>query len=790
MKIFCNFILLIFYAKFIFTKYLQRQGDKMNQLILKKCALCVAIAGVIAGGGLVGCGDSNLIAAPTLSVISSKAEHVTGGSALINIALPENGGANSLLVASLNGVDVSSAFKIDPNKPGYLIGKLTDLTVGQNTLTASYGGANATVQLTNYPITGPVLSGPAITPFICQTQNFTLPDGTKLGTATDANCSAPTKINYVYRSITGGSFIPLTNTSALPADIAMTTTTTGTTVPFVVRVETGTMDRGIYQNAVLHDPTKDGTPSPTTPPKGWNKRLIANHGSGCAGGWYLQGGAQGVNPLTGDNITRLSEGYGIFINSLNHPTNSCNAQLAGEATMMGKENFIKTYGLPTYTVSSGCSGGAYSSLQVADAFPGLFDGIVISCTYPDALSISLSALDSKLLSRYFKTTNPESMTETQMFTVSGHKNARAWYDLALQSGRTDPVPKRADPIPASPLMGGYNSAVWNAAVPVDLRYDPVTNPKGARPTVFDVARNIYGIDKTTGFALRPYDNIGVQFGLNALNNGTITAAQFLDLNEKIGGYDQDGNYTTNRTVGDVGAIKRAYQSGLHLGGGGGLASIPVLDFTGIYDEDQYYHYQWFHFAVRERMAKANGGSANHVMWRGGPAITELFGQTTPIGVAVTNAASKQSWTTFINWMEAYKADTTSTSQREKVIKNKPANAVDGCFTKSTTPQFIAETQTLSSQPNSQCNTLWPSWTAPRIESGGPVAADNLKCQLKAINYADYKIIFSDTEKTRMTSIFPGGVCDWTKDGANQSPVVPYPSFGPSPVNLVFDITKS
>ena len=118
-KVIHIFILLIFYAKFIFTKYLQRQGDKMNQLILKKCALSVAIAGLIAGGGLVGCGDSNLIAAPTLSVISSKAEHVTGGSALINIALPENGGANSLLVASLNGVDVSSAFKIDPNKPGY-----------------------------------------------------------------------------------------------------------------------------------------------------------------------------------------------------------------------------------------------------------------------------------------------------------------------------------------------------------------------------------------------------------------------------------------------------------------------------------------------------------------------------------------------------------------------------------------------------------------------------------------------------------------------------------------------
>jgi hypothetical protein len=764
-------------------------GDimKTRRVYLRMAAVTATV--LIVCGGLTSCGDNDTIQAPVIKVVSSKPEHVTGGSALVDITLPNKGGASPALKASLNGSDVSSAFTVDPQNPGHLIGKVSGLTNGTNTLIASYGGDSATAEMTNYPITGPVISGPALTPFICQTQSFTLPDGTKLGPATDANCSAPTKINYVYRTTAGGALISMPNITTLPADVATTTTTVGAKVPFVVRVETGTMGRGIYQNAVLHDPTKDAPPSPLTPPLGWNKRLLANHGSGCAGGWYIQGAAEGVNPLTADNITRLGEGYAIFINSLNHPTNSCNATLAGEVTMMGKENFIKTFGVPVYTVSSGCSGGAYSSLQVADAFPGLFDGIAISCTFPDALSISLAALDSKLLNRYLKVTNPVSVTEAQMVTVSGHKNARAWYDLALQSGRTDPVPSRADTIPTSPLLGSYISAVWNAVVPVALRYDPVANPTGARPTVFDVAKNIYGVDKTTGFALRPYDNIGVQYGLNALNSGAITPAQFLDLNEKIGGYDQDGNYTTGRTTGNDGAIKRAYQSGLQLSGGGGLGSIPVFDYTDIYDEDQFYHYQWFHFAVRERMVKANGDSANHVMWRGGPAITELFGTTTPIGVAVTQAARTQSWATFVQWMEAYKGDAANITQRAKVIKNKPTNAVDGCFTKSTTPQFVAEIQTLSSQVSTQCNTLWPSWTAPRIESGGPVAADNLKCQLKPIAFADYTVTLSDLEKARLATIFPNGVCDWSKSGVNQTSVVPFPSFGPSPANLVFDVTK-
>jgi Tannase-like family of unknown function (DUF6351) len=766
----------------------------MIQRKFKKCAISAALA-LVVGGVVVGCGggsSGSSISAnptPTVSVLSSKPENVTGGSSLIDIALQSNVPANSVFSATLNGADVSSAFMPDLANAGHLIGKVTGLKVGSNTLSVSYGGQTSSIQLTNYPITGPVLSGPGLTPYICQTDVFSLPDGTKLGASTDANCSASTKVNYVYQKNTGGALVAMPSTTTLPADVATTTTSTGTQVPFVVRVETGTMDRGIYQNAVLHDPTKDAAPTPLAPPKGWNKRLIGNHGSGCAGGWYIQGASEGVNPLTGDNLLRLGEGYAIFINSLNHPTNSCNAHLAGEATMMGKENFIKTFGKPTYTVSTGCSGGAYTSLQVADAFPDLFDGISISCTFPDAMSISMSSLDSKLLSRFVNTTNPSVIPESQMVTVSGHKNARAWYDLALQSGRTDPVPNRTDSIPASPLLGGYKSAVWNAAVPTNLRYDPVTNPTGARPTVFDVAKNILGINKTTGFANRTFDNIGVQYGLNALNSGTITPAQFIALNESIGGYDSDGNYTTTRTAADADTIKRAYQSGLQLSGGGGLASIPVFDFTGIYDEDQYYHYQWFHFAARERLAKANGNAANYVMWRGGPAITELFGQTTPIGTAVTQAANTQSWAAFIKWMEAYKADTSSITQREKVIKNKPANAVDGCFTKSTTPVFIAETQTLSSQANSQCNTLWPSWTAPRIESGGPVAADILKCQLKPVNYADYKVTFSAAEKAKLEAAFSTGVCDWSKPGVNQTPVVAYPSFGPSPANLIFDITK-
>jgi hypothetical protein len=303
---------------------------------------------------------------------------------------------------------------------------------------------------------------------------------------------------------------------------------------------------------------------------------------------------------------------------------------------------------------------------------------------------------------------------------------------------------------------------------VALRYDPVTNLGGARPTLYDHARNIYGIDATTGYALRPFDNIGVQYGLRTLNTGVITVSQFLDLNDQIGGYDNDFNYIPNRVHGDLGAIRRLQLAGLQESGSAGLASIPVFDFSGIYNDAGGYHYQWFHFAMRDRMILANGNADNYVMWRGNPV---------PFDTA---------WDTFIQWMEATAADNSDRSQREKTIRNKPPAAADGCGTSAT--QFIKEPQTFSRLPDSRCNKLFPSFAFPRYVAGGPVAANIIKCRLKPIDLHDYAVPLTPADVTRLRQIFPSGVCDWDKPGVNQTRVVPWASFGPSPDNLVFDIT--
>jgi hypothetical protein len=186
-------------------------------------------------------------------------------------------------------------------------------------------------------------------------------------------------------------------------------------------------------------------------------------------------------------------------------------------------------------------------------------------------------------------------------------------------------------------------------------------------------------------------------------------------------------------------------------------------------EEARYHYGWFHYALRERIRQANGGSSdNMVMWRSTP------------GPAAGQALLER-------WMVAYTSDTSTDPQRVKVLRAKPKDAADGCYDKASPPRFIAEDLAFTSKPTTRCTELYPVYSNPRKEAGGPLAANILKCQLKPVDAKDYKVSFTATERARLSQIFPGGVCDWSKAGVNQVPVVTWASFGPSPTNLVFQL---
>jgi len=194
-----------------------------------------------------------------------------------------------------------------------------------------------------------------------------------------------------------------------------------------------------------------------------------------------------------------------------------------------------------------------------------------------------------------------------------------------------------------------------------------------------------------------------------------------------------------------------------LSSAGGLKGIPIFDITGVMNEEGGYHYQWFHFAQRERLTRAAGDDANLVMWRGNPV---------PFAKA---------WSTFIAWVEAVSADTSTSSAREKTLRNKPRSAVDGCW--SSPNEFIAERQSFDRLPSTRCNTLFPSFAFPRYVAGGPLAADIIKCSLKPLDRKDYKVKFEDADWKQLSASFPQGVCDWSKLGVASSTVKTWSSFG-------------
>jgi len=686
--------------------------------------------------------------APTIriNVLSSRPHLVTGDDALVELEklVPQPSADFSV---TLNGVDVTGVFETHP-VTGRLIAKLTGLKLGDNDLVAKFRGYRAHQVLTAYPVTGPMISGPHEQPFVCGYETFTRMGGQKLTPTGDDKCSVVTRVDYYYRNTSGGNtrFVP-EEITAYPSNMSYLTIN-GKTVPYVVRLESGTINRALYQSAILHDVLNEPPPSPTSRTAGWNGGLIYPLGGGCQGGWFQQGNdfATLINP------TYQSRGLAVTTSTLNVFGTNCNDQLSSETVAMVKERFIENFGVPDYTIGTGGSGGSYQSHQTSDNYPGLFDGVVVSQVFADVTSSTIFKLhDSRVLNNYFNDPATAAMNYTvaEKQAISGYLQIGNISNMSGQAGRLDPV------------------VSFPAGVPAAQRYNPVTNPTGARATVWDHTVNVYGKTAQEGFALRPIDNVGIQYGLNALNEGKLDIEKFLDLNERVGGVDRDMKRTATRTVGDLDALRRAYQSGRIVYGGAGLASTAVIDLRDYNDQtvNGDIHTKIHSFSIRERLRRANGNIDNHVMWTKGGSTAEAF-----------DAMEK--------WLRATKADSSDRSLAQKVAANRPADLKDACWANGLKYE---EEQTAFG--NGACNTFYPAGTTPRMAAGGPLVDDIAKCQLKPLNPSDYRVSFTQQQWARLGAIFTQGVCDWTKPGVGQEPLAgTWLSFGPSPVNLLFDIT--
>jgi hypothetical protein len=664
--------------------------------------------------------DSDL----AIEALSNRADLVSGGDVLVRITLPRGHSATKAVLA-LNGEPLQNALHPAPDGRGYLA-RISGMKLGGNELTLSVPGEKVKLELTNHPRSGPVFSGPQIQPWTC------------LPGALDPQCNRATTYQYYYRPQTDNAFLPYD--PANPAtDVMQVTTTKGVSVPYIVRVERGTMDRDGFAFAVLFDPNKPWTP--WTPQQGWNGSVHILQGGGCGTGF-----AEGppASPLISSGLSKdaLSKGFLVAQLALVNNAHNCNHVVGAEAVMMAKEHITENYGLINFTFGQGSSGGSISQYMESNAYPGLYDGLLVSATVFDTDLSRHHAWDCKLMWDHFATPGTIPFTFAQKEAVSGHFGS---CNLHVTTGRYEV----------------YNPSVGTeCTVPADQKFNAVTNPGGVRCTLQDYQVNQVG-RRPDGYANTRVNNVGVQYGLKALISGVVTGvggnpltpadttktyitpAQFVELNAGVGGRDINFNRVTTRVSADLAGLPRLYRTGTN-NIGNNLDQVAMLELRNPMTD---YHQAFQTNITRARLLQANGHYDNHVFWR-----TMRFG-----GDAILSA---QFFDVMVEWLTAIKADRRKVSRAQKIIDNKPALARDRC----TLGDGI-------DQDPSACPTDLP---LARVLAGQDDSMHHGKCQLKQLLKSDYlPVVFSDAQWETLQKTFPGGVCDNDKPLVALQPTAPW-----------------
>jgi hypothetical protein len=682
-----------------------------------------------------------------IDVLSSRPDQVSGGDALIKVSARHR---HDLRITR-NGEDVTDRFD-------HGVGLVDGLRVGRNRISVwDRWHRVATQRIKNFPIEGPIFSGPHQTPFVCKTIQAGLgeplvdnqdgdgfrvlnPDGTTAGFSRD--CSTTTRVDWLYKRAGVANLVPLPP-GPLPADVETTTTIDGRTVPFIVRRERGTINRFIYSLAMLADPADGDTGTSQ-----WNRRLLYFFDGGVAIG--RNQGTPGGSALT---PAILGRGYAIAHSSGTRTSVHYNMQLGGETALMTKERFIERYGVPRYTVGLGGSGGAIQQYLYGQNHPGLLDAAIPEFSYPDMVTQTIHVGDCELLERYMDVTAPESKWKAW--------ENREWL-IGLNGSAAFPNPYTGAPGSDECVNG------WRGLTPLALnplfgtagagteRMDPAVMAK-VHWTHWEDVKNVYGVGPD-GYARQTWDNVGVQYGLKALTDGHITPAEFLDLNASVGSWKDPGDMVQEgrpflpvgtfdpwslrnqrldvRREGSIAAMNAAYEQGLYFHGD---IDIPVIDWRPYREEILDMHNSHQSFASRQRMRDWDGTASNQVIW---------FSE-------IPDDRSLEALDVIDDWV---------------LTGHRPAAATDRCFATDGT-EIARGTHVwdgiLDHRPAGACTQRFPVHSTSRIVAGGPIRGGVYKCALQPVSKAIAHGLYGSwkptaAERARLEQIFPTGVCDYSK----------------------------
>jgi hypothetical protein len=662
--------------------------------------------------------------------------------------------------------------------------------------------------------TGPIWSGPHQYPFVPRTEQSglgqPLVDNHEMGipiyavaengTITDdmigysKDGSIPTRVDYFYRNTTG-AFLRLDDPTDRPPDLAQTTTTDGLTVDYIVRLERGTINRFIYALAMLAPSDDLESPEDTWDMSAWNGRLLYSFDGGVGIG-HSQGRLSVGDPLYDD---ALSRGYAVMYSTGTRTGVHYNLQVGGETAVMVKDHFVTRYGEPDYTISIGGSGGGIQQYVYAQNHPGLLDGIMPQACYPDMHTQTIPVGDGMLLEHYFDVIAPGQGDYTYggfdlsgwpfvMPTWMGSILPRTWIE-GTSSSDTVPHPvyyPLTGHLGSTEMVNGWLgltpmclNPLWHTVSGVELIHPPelVANTKW---THFEDLVNIFGVDED-GYARTTWDNVGVQYGLQALKDGNINVDQFLDINARIGGWKapidmvQEGypffgpldpfnfdpwsirnaNRALNaygvapRTEGNIEAIEAAWESGIIFLGE--LDDVPIIDMRMYLDPFLDMHNARQSFSARQRMIDAQGHADNQLIWVSSPFAPprDIIGEAFEL---------LDEWITNIQ-----------ANPELGVVGNKPESATDMAIFADGTDASGPDVWDgiLDDDPPGPGTTAFPPFSSPRMVAGGDFKGDIFKTHLIPVDDAIAEgfydpVVLTPAQIDRLNEIFPDGVADYSQ----------------------------
>jgi hypothetical protein len=624
-------------------------------------------------------------------------------------------------------------------------------------------------------------------------------DATIIGWSRD--CEVDTQHHYLYRNAEG-AWTRVERLADVPAEgVATTTTTEGRTVPLIARMERGTINRFIYSVAMLV-PREEADPAqPDT--SLWNRRLVYSFEGGVAIG-HTQGQWSQSAALFQD---ALVQGYAVVYSTGTRTNTHYNLRRGGETAVMTKDHFVRTYGEPQYTIGVGGSGGGIQQYVYSQNHPGLLDGGVPQYSYPDMVTQTIHVGDCELLEHFFERTDAGNdrwryveerervlglnAEQDPVLGDSARGQLHGLYGLYQSLGI--PTPHGWSPDDPSVIPVTECRPAWFGLTPLTM--NPTFTNVSDRDklaegtddvawTHWDDARDVYGVDEE-GWARQTWDNVGVQYGLAALQAGAIAPDEFLRLNALVGGWKHaselveegfpfngpptpenfdpwssrqmnlspDGTTPAARTTGDPIGIANAWSNG-HVFRG--ELDIPLIDWRHYREHQLDMHNTIQSFAARSRIDEAMGHHENQLIW-----FTDARPET-----AQTNH-TMDAFAVLHEWITNIQADPAA-----GVGANKPASAVDRCW--ETDGTLIAEGDdvwdgVLDDDAAGACTQRFEVKSTSRIQAGGPIAGDVFKCRTMPVATAVTEGLYGTWRPdagavSRLEAIFPEGVCDYALPG--------------------------